>query len=257
MSLCALLIASAAGVIACEQPVESTFDPEPPKRDAAPEPEVPNLQPELQQGDGGGGEGGAVKCSPSIPANFVPTWMAPTKSTACSADDLKAYYDACLVNPGTTEADGTCTKWKADHADCGACAEPDTGAGPVQWHSNRKYYTLNVAGCIAIQQDKMEPESCGERYNAAVECTRQSCEACFASGGTFDQFRDCQKSVQGQGICKSFDNAQATACQGYKNPGEPTIACFNSGAESQEAHFLRVIGLVCNAAQAPIEPPPP
>ena len=90
------------------------------------------------------------------------------------------------------------------------------------------------------------PDSkCGEAYNAAVQCTRQSCESCFTIGGTFSQFSDCQKSVSGAGICKSYETAQGAACKGYKDVGSPALACFNNGSETQEVHFTRVIASFC------------
>ncbi|HSO39759.1 MAG TPA: hypothetical protein VLT33_44840 [Labilithrix sp.] len=232
--------------VACSSTGDSTFAEEPPKPLIEPGP-ISNLVPDDAGGggDGGGGEAGPASCPPAIPAAFAPTWTAPTKKSACTTEELKGYYDACLANAGQTEGDGTCKKFKAAHADCGTCAEPDDGSGPIQWHVSRKFYTINVAGCIAVTQDAPEAGKCGDAYNAAVQCSRESCESCFAIGGTFTQFRDCQKSVQGTGICKSYETTQAAACTGYKNAGSPALACFNSGTEAQEIHFTRVISLLC------------
>jgi hypothetical protein len=234
------------GAVACSSTSDSTFAEEQPRPLIEPGP-VGSLVPDDAgvRGDGAGGEAGPASCPPAIPAAFAPKWTAPTKRSACSAEDLKGYYDACLASPGTSEGDGTCKKFKADHADCGACAEPDDGSGPIQWHVNRTFYTVNVAGCIAVAQAAPDAGKCGEAYNAAVQCSRESCESCFAIGGTFNQFRDCQRSVQGVGICKSYEGAQAAACAGYKSAGSPAIACFNNGTEVQEAHFTRVVGLLC------------
>lgn len=242
----AALFSSTFIVVACSSTSDSEFPAEPPKPDAGPDAPGP-LVPE------GGGlpdrapEAGPASCPPSIPPTFTPVWKAPAKSAACTADELKDYWDACLANPGKTEVDGTCTKFKTDHATCGACAEPDDKSGPIQWQLNRKFYTLNVAGCIAVAQEALpEPEKCGEAYNAAVQCGRESCSYCFEAGGTFNQFTDCQKEVGKLGICKSYESAQAAACQGYKDAGSPAIPCFNNGgAEAPEVHFTRVVGLVC------------
>ena len=238
-----VLFGGGLAVVACSSSSDSTFSPEPPKPDAEDGP-ISSLIPDSGGGDALG-EAGPASCSPKIPDPFAPTWAAPAKKAACSTADVKGYYDACLANVSVTEADGTCTKWKAAHAACGACAEPDDKTGPVQWNLNRKYQTLNTAGCIAITQYGPDAGKCGEAYNAAVQCTRQSCEACFSIGGTFDQFRDCQKSVQGIGICKSYETVQGTACQGYKDTGSAALDCFNNGSETQELHFSRVITLFC------------
>ena len=236
--------------VACSSTPDSTFSGDPPKPDAGDE-QISQLLP-----DGGreaSPEAGPATCPPAIPATFTPTWTAPTKKAACTPEDLKEYYAACLADPGKTEPDGTCTKFKTATATaaCGACAEPDDKTGPVQWQLNRKFYTLNTAGCIsvsAVTTTFPEPGKCGEAYNAAVQCTRQSCESCFAIGGSFEQFRDCQKSVQGTGICKSYENAQGLACMGYRSNGppvSPALVCFNSGTETQEVHFTRVVAALC------------
>ena len=230
--------------VACSPDGESTFSEELPKPLIEPGP-ISDLVPADAGASDGGGEAGPASCPPAIPASYSPTWNAPIKKAACTADELKGYYDACLAKAAQTEGDGTCKKFKTDHADCGACAEPDDGSGPIQWHVGRKFYTLNVAGCIAVAQDAPEAGKCGDAYNAAVECSRESCESCFAIGGTFSQFRACQKSVQGTGICKSYEATQAATCAGYKNPGSPALACFDSGTEAQEVHFSRVVGLLC------------
>jgi hypothetical protein len=242
----ALTLAALFGclAIACSSNTDSTFGGEPPKPDAEDGP-ISNLVADAALSDAK--EAGPASCAPAIPPAFAPTWSAPSKAAACTTGELKGYYDACLASPGTTEADGTCATWKTAHAACGACAEPADQSGPIQWHARRAFYTLNVAGCIAVQQGPAEAgsASCGEAYNAAVECARRSCESCFAVGGTFSQFLDCEKSVQGAGICKSYENAQGAACTGYKNAGSPALGCFTIGSETQEAHFTRVVGLLC------------
>lgn len=238
-----LLFTGGLAAIACSSNSDSTFAPEPPKPDAEDGP-ISSLIP-----DGGpaeaSAEAGPASCTAAIPAAFTPAWTAPTKKAACSPADVKAYYAACVAKVSVTEADGTCTRWKAANAACGACAEPDDQTGPIQWHLKRTYQTLNTAGCIALSNYGAGAGKCGESYNAAVLCTRQSCEGCFAIGGTFDQFRECQKSVQGVGICKSYETAQGSDCLGYKDTASPALDCFNNGSETQEVHFSRVVTLFC------------
>jgi hypothetical protein len=132
-----------------------------------------------------------------------------------------------------------------------ACAEPDDGSGPIQWQLSRKFYTLNIAGCIAVTQAAgPDPEKCGEAYNAAVQCGRESCTYCFGlPNATFNTFTECQKQVGKQGICKSYETTHAAACPGYKDAGSPTLGCFNNGGtETQEVHFTRVVSLTCGPA---------
>lgn len=245
----ALVLASLACgaliVVACSSSTDSTFPGEPPKPDA--EPDAPGtLVPE-----GGGlpdsaAEAGPSSCPPAIPGTFAPSWKPPKKSAACSAADITAYYNACLANPATTEKDGTCATFKSAHAACAACAEPDDKSGPIQWQANRKFYTSNIAGCIAIVQNAPEPGKCGDAYNAAVQCSRAACEFCFELGGTFDQFSACQKEAGKQGLCKSYENAQAAACAGYNSPGSPALKCLKtSSAEPADSYYPRLIGAIC------------
>lgn len=242
----AALFSGAVIVVACSSTTDSEFPGDPPKPDA--EPDAPGtLVPEGGGAPDSAKEAGPASCPPAIPPTFTPVWKAPAKTAACTTEELKGYWDACLADPGKTEADGTCTKFKTDHATCGACAEPDDKSGPIQWQLSRKFYTLNVAGCIAVAQAALpEPEKCGEAYNAAVQCGRESCAYCFEAGGTFNQFTECQKAVGAQGICKSYETAQADACKGYKAMGSLALKCFNNGSgEVTEVHFTRVVGLIC------------
>jgi hypothetical protein len=231
-------------VVACSSSSDSTFS-DPPKPDA--EPDAPGtLVPLEGGGPDAGGEAGPASCPPSIPPTFAPTWKPPTKSAACSTADIAAYYAACLANPGTTEKDGTCAKFKADHATCAACAEPADNSGPVQWQLQRAFYTSNIAGCIAVAQGMPEVGKCGEAYNAAVQCSRAACEFCFGLGGTFQQFSTCQQEAGKQGVCKSYETVQSTACAGYTAAGSPALKCVkSSSAEANDVYFERVVGVIC------------
>lgn len=228
--------------IACSSSEDSTFEDGEQKFDATDGP-ISSLVP-----DSGldAAKPGPSSCPPAIPAGFTPAWKAPTKAAACSPAQLKEYWAKCLADPTKTEADGSCAAWKAANTTCGDCAEPDDKSGPIQWHLSRKYYSLNIAGCIHVQQQKAELADCGEAYNSAVQCGRESCEFCFGLGGTFEQFRDCQRLVSSEGVCKSYESVVGTKCQGIKNAGEPTLQCFGTGqAKDAEADFTRVVGLLC------------
>lgn len=231
---------------ACSSSWDSTFADEPPKNDPFAEAPISNLVPEAGKD---AADAAPESCPPAIPAAFTPAWKAPTKASACSKTQLDEYWTKCLANPAKSESDGSCAAWKAANKECGDCAEPDDKTGPIQWQESRKFYTLNIAGCLEVARQKPELAECAEAYNAAVQCARESCSFCFGLGGTFDQFRDCQRLVASEGICKSYENVQANRCQGIKNAGEPTLQCFNSGSESQQAHFTRVVGLTCAVVQ--------
>lgn len=228
---------------ACSSETESTFTAPPPQPEAAPAPESPLL---AEAGPAAAdAEAGPSSCPPSMPETFAPTFTAKAKQSACTTEEIAAYYTACLADPGTTENDGTCAAFEAAHATCVSCAEPADDTGPVQWQNGRKFYTLNVAGCIAVTQGDGAAGSCADAYNAAIECSRQSCESCFDLGGTFDQFAACQQSALGSDGCKDYVTTESQACTGYKAAGAPAVPCFTEGSETQEDHYTRFVGLLC------------
>lgn len=242
----AAMLAGTCIVMACSSKEDSEFTPptSPDAQDGPISPLVPN-----DSGPDGGEGGPPGTCTAEIPATFTPAWIAPSaKDNACDADELKGYWDACLADAGKTEADGTCTAYKAAHKKCTDCAEPVDKSGPIQWQLGRQFYTLNVAGCIAVTQAADADggdNGCGEAYNAAVQCTRESCLTCITAAKSFPLFSDCQRQVGMKGICKSFEDAKITPCSGYKNMGSPALTCFPVGSEAQEPYFTRVVKTIC------------
>ena len=187
-------------------------------------------------------------CALKIPDTFTPTWKAPTRAVAaCSTPLLKTYWDSCLADPATTEKNGVCAKFKTDNPACGACAEPVDLSGPIQWQPMRAAYTLNIAGCIYVEQAGTDAgaSGCGEAYNAAVQCTRAACVTCLTTPSAFSE---CEKKASMTGLCASKETAQSAACQGYKSAGSPALACFPmSSAEQQmpETWITRVVAATC------------
>ncbi|MBX3189037.1 MAG: hypothetical protein KF819_18595 [Labilithrix sp.] len=238
-----LALATCAVVfVACSDKNESEFQDQPPLFDGGPD-QISALVPDSNLPDGK--EAGPESCPPAIPSDFNPTWTAPTKSAACSTEQLGEYFDNCIADPSKTEPSGECATWKAAAANdaCGKCAEAADNTGPIQWYQSRTFFTLNVAGCISLTQPP--GGGCAEAYNAAVQCSRESCNFCFGLGGTFDQFRTCQGQVQTQGICKSYETAQSSACPSLTSSTSPSLPCFKTSAESAQAHFTRVVGIFC------------
>lgn len=241
-----MLACSVASVAACSDEDESTFKEGTP--DASTDsPGTFNLD---SGGDApvlGDAEPGA-KCEPVIPDNYKPSWNAPAKPSSpgpCAAGDLTAYYDECLATLGNPDAGNACDTWKAANAACTSCIEPANNSGPIQWHQQRFYYTLNVAGCIAIKQDAYEEAACGGAYNAAITCEREACAGCFKTGtSTFADFRACQNAASMVGYCKSLETQQASVCTGVKTATE-TAPCFKDAAEDNKTFFTRAMGIFC------------
>lgn len=236
----AIAIASVT-VFACSDKTDSEFGNQP---DATPDGNGP-ISPLVPEGSTEGGEGGGpVKCDPAIPASFQPVFTAPAKQAgACMADEIQGYWDACLKDP--SKVDG-CKAYADAHKSCARdCIEPENKSGPVQWHQNRLYYTLNTAGCLGLQGGG--DNTCAEAYHAAVQCSRESCQGCFDTGGNFDQFSACQKQTQTLGVCKSYQNAQSEACQGIRDAGAATLGCFmdQAAGDTLETLYKRYAGYWC------------
>lgn len=200
---------------------------------------------------GSSGEGGtAAKCDPVIENGYKANWTAPAAPATpgpCTDTLLGTYYAECATTVGAPDHKTRCDAWKAANAACGACIEPTNNSGPIQWHQNRQYYTLNVAGCIAISQgNKFAESECGYAYGAAVNCERDACGGCFQTGNsTFDQFRQCQQKAQNVGLCKSLEVQQSTVCVDVTTKAE-TKPCFNeNGAEQPQVHYTRVMKIFC------------
>ena len=242
----AAIFGAAAIVVACSSKTDdSEFQP-PGDKDAQDGP-ISNLL--IEGGPDSGKDGPAGSCSPAVPMPFTPTWVAPAPgASACTTVEIKGYYDACLVNAGVTEQDGTCTAYKAAHKPCTDCAEPANKSGPVQWHVARNFYTINTAACIAVAQKGLDGggNGCGEAYNAAAECTRESCVSCITVAKSFPKFIECQREVGNRDLCKEYEDGKSPKCDGYRDPGSPAIPCFpTSNAEDQLPYFTRVITLMC------------
>lgn len=186
-----------------------------------------------------------VSCSPVTPA-AAPAWKAPAKSAACSEQELGEYYDACLT-PNDLDAGDPCETWRDAHTQCRDCIEPADNSGPIQWYRDRYYYTLNVAGCIALERNEPSEGQCPAAYNAAIQCRRDACDGCFqAPNATFQDFQKCQGSAKGS-VCSSYSTTLGNVCGStYDDPDGGAYDCFRKNEdESPKGHFVRVEGIFC------------
>jgi hypothetical protein len=199
----------------------------------------------------GGGEGGTPNCTAAIPGGFTPNWIAPNTSLkgSCKAADIDAYYTQCLSDGtqiGTPTWTAQCDKWVASNTACASCLEPSNHSGPVQWYEvlgvKRRYVTFNIAGCIAIEQNALGANDCGGAYNTAVECKRQACEQCFATGGTAAQFLSCEQSAGGQGVCKSYGAVESSTCS---DAGPEPAQCKVAAGQTDADFFKQLMTVFC------------
>lgn len=200
------------------------------------------------------GEGGTpgAKCEPTIASNYSANWTAPTAPAApgpCNATTVGTYYDECLATLGKADHQTRCDAWKTANATCGQCIEPVNNTGPIQWYRGRFYYTLNVGGCIAIQQNAYANTDCGYAFGASVNCNRDACGGCFETGkSTFADFTNCQNAAKMVGICQTLNTQAGSECPGDLQTADPTKGCFRAvGTPSEEpkVHFTRVMGYFC------------
>lgn len=234
--------AVAFGAAACENTSESVFPAG--GQDAAAD-SGPGFTSEPKDGEDASKP---VDCTPSA-SSFTPTWKAPTKGSACSADLLREYYDTC-VNPGPDAGANPaqqCTSWLAAHGDCAKCLEPGDNTGPIQFHRDRFYYTLNVAGCLAIERSEPEAGKCPATYSASIECQRKACDGCLLQNAAeFADFQKCQGTARTTD-CKTYEDKIGQVCgTEFNDPDGGAYDCFRpSGDKDERTHFVRVEGIFC------------
>jgi hypothetical protein len=187
-----------------------------------------------------------VTCNPALPTNFAPVWKPPAKATACSTKELGDYYDACLGNVGTADAGSICTAWKEANKACGDCIEPADNSGPIQWHRDRTYYTLNLAGCLSLERNEPEEGKCPATYNASIQCQRDSCSGCLLqSNAQFKDFQNCQANAKATG-CKTYNDKIVPVCgTTFNDIDGGAYDCFRPTGEQERPHFIRVEGIFC------------
>lgn len=203
-------------------------------------------------GPDGSSDGTApVQCKPTIADSYTAHWDAPTKPTKpgpCSTTDITGYYTECLATLGKPDGKTQCNTWMGANAACGKCIEPTNNSGPIQWYQDRFYFTINVGGCVAVEQDKYATTDCGGAYSEAVNCARDACDGCFKTpNATFQDFISCEKAAQNQGLCASLQKQQASVCPADLSSTDPTKECFRQMANTEDLQtfYTRVIGIFC------------
>ncbi len=214
----------------------------------------PDASPEAAAGDtgffqvdaGDGSRDAPTTCAPALPPSFAPTWKAPgVDLTACKAADLTGYAAACLGQPYDV---AKCDAFKATNAKCAACVESDSAAAqqaPILWHQARAYFTLDIAGCIAIEAKDTTGTGCAAAYQAIISCKELSCESCFSiQNPTFETFAACEKAA-GTGVCATYGTTESTKCANVHDAAAPTSACFPGATDTTVDLFLKIAPLFC------------
>jgi hypothetical protein len=202
----------------------------------------------LVSGPDSGGTPTPAVCDPQSVASFQPAWQPPEawKQNLCTATQISGFYAACLTPPISAQA---CTAFVQSNANCASCLqsqETDAQASAVVWHQQMKYWTVNVAGCIAQATGDVSKTGCGATYAAAIACRQSSCNACWqaAQGSTvtFQQFSDCEFQA-GISTCQTYAAAVPKTC-GDLSKGAGSVCMPPSSATAQDA-YMQIAPLFC------------
>lgn len=241
----AVALLSMTGVVACSGESDvSIFD--------TPQPEAPALVGDagnfFQPGEGDGKPPTPEYCSPVDAPGLRPSFATPGAfgQGACSAAQMDTFYKVCLASPvGSAE----CQAFTAANAGCARCLQSqdtDPVQGAVVWHGGGTYYTVNLSGCIGRALGDVSSSSCAAAYEAALQCRRATCAACFQTRSpSFQKFVDCQGAAS-KSVCKSYGDAWRSACPDVRSgaPGQ----CFPASATATTEDAYRTIApLFCGA----------
>lgn len=197
--------------------------------------------------DAGDEQSAAAICTPQSVAGFHPSWTLPEqwKQNVCTSTQISGFYAACLTPPISAQ---TCQAFVQQNANCASCLqsqETDATAAAVVWHDMNRYWSVNVAGCIARATGDTSATGCGASYAAGLACREQSCNACWQAEGTtttFQQFSACE-SQAGQSTCQSFAQAVPAKC-GNLSTSAASVCMPPSGATAKDA-YMQVAPLFC------------
>ena len=197
---------------------------------------------------GDGARDAPATCAPALPAGFAPAWKGPgVDTTKCLKTQLQGYADACLGQPYDP---GKCDAFKQANAACAACLETDdtaTAYGPIIWHSQRLFFTVNIAGCISIEQADPTGATCAAAYQADVVCKETACTSCFfIASPSFDTFAACEKTA-GSSVCQTYAPPEATKCASAHAADAASTTCFPNASQGTVDLFLQIAPLFCGA----------
>lgn len=186
-------------------------------------------------------------CTPASVASFTPAWQAPEpwKQNVCSTTQITGFYDACLTPPISMT---TCQAFVQANGNCAPCLQSqdtDAKAAAIVWHEQDRYWTVNVAGCIALATGDASAQGCGATYGAAIACRQSSCNACWAAQGTsatFEEFSDCE-SLAGSTTCQTYADAVPAKCGTLDNG--PAALCMPSESATAQEAYMQIAPLFC------------
>jgi len=213
-------------------------------------------RPGVDNGDAGdlvhGPEAGSLTppavCDPQSTSSFAPSWQQPEawKQGVCTSTQIQGFHTACLTPPIVKT---TCDAFVQANSNCAACLqsqETDATSAAIVWHAQMRYWTVNVAGCIARATGDTSATGCGATYAAAIACRQSSCNVCWqaaqASTASFQQFSDCE-SQAGTTTCQTYAQAVPATC-GTLSAGPAAVCMPPSSATAADA-YAQIAPLFC------------
>jgi hypothetical protein len=194
-------------------------------------------------------------------ASFKPTWHPPrTPASVCSKTQIDAYLQ-CLNDAATTLNPPSCAEWSgtlsaADSAclTCLSSNESDAQYGPLVALPTE--LLINLAGCIALAEGKVDGSGCGGSLQADQQCQRAACLSTCPTGS--------QSQVATEVVCEEeadllpADGGSGGVCATYALPATCAAAieegdagttaerqCFGAGDAGTSATFEAVSLAFC------------
>lgn len=188
-----------------------------------------------------------AECDPASTASFTAAWQAPEtwKQGVCTPTQISGFYAACLNPPISAQACQTFVQANGTCAPCLQSQDTDPTSAAIVWHEQMKYWTVNVAGCIADALGDPSGGGCGAAYGAAIACRQASCNACWEAQGTtatFQDFSDCE-TLAGSTTCQTYANAVPTTCGDISKT--PASVCMPSSSATAQGAYMQVAPLFC------------
>jgi hypothetical protein len=240
----AVVIAGTAGaVVACSASDASTFHDQ--NADTGQDTTVPSGT--LGSADAGLDANADASCAPALLASYTPMWAPPKVAPgACTDQEIADAFDACFAPPIDP---AKCATYKSGHATCATCVASDdkeSAHGPLVWQRGGLYFTVNVAGCLAIEQGSTAADSCAATFEAAVDCKRTACDSCGSTGAVnFQSLSLCEVAAGKMGVCQMLGQKEGNTCGDLLAADAATARCFEAKGESTRDLYLRIAPLFC------------
>jgi hypothetical protein len=217
--------------------------------DAADEPVVP-------QDDAGLPETSVVpdapqECVPGDVTSYAPQFKPPRPhAPACNADQIAAYYAACLDSKSTTLICNTFIRANPDCVACAESSETDPAWGPITWYDSHRFYYLNDPGCLVLATSDPSTVACGHAAQAFRGCEVTACAASCEEeleANQVHRFAQCEDASE-KTVCASYYAAVEASCNSIQNDALTT--CYGTSGETDADYVAGILDLFCGGGPA-------